>query len=374
MLLSLSVLLVGLGQEPSLVAGLYFNGQPLLTQTPAVQFSGRTFVPARAVLEALGARVIWEPGGKRLIAQSGDRRVELRVGGDKAVVNGRTVRLDAAPRLYADAVVVPLRFVATALGAQVEWDEVTRSVHIETPPEGDPVTATVRELLEGPLAFRGKSVVISGEYRGWHGSEIGHGTRHGPPTTRRDWVIRDPTGDMYVSAEAEIETPFELGPLSNFGRATEVTGLVATARKGFPYLRPLEIVAHDRPICAVKTVRDTYALGETVEFTLVLGNPSASPLNLVFMSGQQHDFVVRDAQGRNLWRWSADKAFTRAVRKVTWPPGFATEIPGEWGQAITGAGPPPREGVYEVIGEVPAQGRKLASLPHRFALSGRNKE
>jgi hypothetical protein len=264
--------------------------------------------------------------------------------------------------------------MAEAFGADVRWDEDTKSVHIYSIPRGDPVRTTIQAVLAKPLTARDQPVMIEGEYRGWHGSAIGHGTRHGPPTTRKDWVIRDATGELYVSAQEPIEAPFKLQPLSNLGRLVTVTGWVALAEKGFPYLRPLTITAREGPICAVKMPRDTFPLGQPVDLTLIVGNPGNTPLDLTFTSGKQHDFVVRDAAGQELWRWSADKAFTQMIQRVTWPPGFSAEIAATWDQTLRGGGPPLREGLYQVVGEVKAQNLPLSSFPQRFELTAESKE
>ena len=48
--------------------------------------------------------------------------------GIRLVVDGREILPDVAPRLIDGRVMVPLRWVAEALGARVEWDETTRTV------------------------------------------------------------------------------------------------------------------------------------------------------------------------------------------------------------------------------------------------------
>ncbi|MGB9866499.1 MAG: sigma factor regulator N-terminal domain-containing protein [Bacillota bacterium] len=48
----------------------------------------------------------------------------------RLVVDGREILPDVAPRLIDGRVMVPLRWVAEALGARVEWDETTRTVTI----------------------------------------------------------------------------------------------------------------------------------------------------------------------------------------------------------------------------------------------------
>lgn len=56
--------------------------------------------------------------------------------------------------------------------------------------------------------------------------------------------------------------------------------------------------------------------GDTVVLTLQVTNPSAGPVAFTFPSGQTYDFVIRSG-GAELWRWSADRGFTQALRTVT---------------------------------------------------------
>lgn len=55
-----------------------------------------------------------------------DKPIEL-------VVNGRTVETDVAPQLINNRVMVPVRLVAEAFGAEVKWEEEKNSVWIDTP-------------------------------------------------------------------------------------------------------------------------------------------------------------------------------------------------------------------------------------------------
>ncbi len=353
-------------QEPVLVAGLYVNGQPVLSEPSAVQIEGRVFVPARAVLERLGAEVKWNPERQEVRARREELEVVLRLGETKAQSGGQEVQLDAPPRIIDGSVMIPLRSVATLLGAKVRWEAETKSVHIELRPAGEPVPAKILDIAAKPLQFEGKLVLVKGEYRGWQGSSVQFATRFGPPVTRSDWVVRDATGDMYVAADKQLDAPFALQPLSNLGRRIELTGLVELSQKGFPYLKPLELKALDDPICTVATSKDEYSSGDTVWFTMTIGNPSHLPQEVTFPSAKQHDFVVYDSRENEVWRWSWNRKFAQEIREVTWYGGFSAEISESWDQHLQGNGPLAAPGLYTVVGEVTP---KLRSYPHRFAIN-----
>ena len=52
----------------------------------------------------------------------------------------------------------------------------------------------------------------------------------------------------------------------------------------------------------------------TVTFELVANNASDKRHELRFRDGQEVDFVVRDARGRDVWTWSDGKLFTQPMR------------------------------------------------------------
>jgi hypothetical protein len=51
-----------------------------------------------------------------------------------------------------------------------------------------------------------------------------------------------------------------------------------------------------------------------VEFKLDVRNNTKKMIELRFADGQTHDFVVQDASGKEVWRWSADRMFTQAIQ------------------------------------------------------------
>ncbi len=94
----------------------------------------RTFLPVRAVFEAMGATVDFKDGV--VTAVRGDKTVSMTVGSTEASVteNGKTEKLtmDVAPFIDAklSRTYVPVRFAAQALGANVGWDGAQRTVVI----------------------------------------------------------------------------------------------------------------------------------------------------------------------------------------------------------------------------------------------------
>lgn len=70
--------------------------------------------------------------------------------------------------------------------------------------------------------------------------------------------------------------------------------------------------------------------GDTVVLTLQVTNPQEAPVEVTFPTGQAYDFAVREAGGRELWRWSADRGFTQAVQTRPLAPGATWTFTARW--------------------------------------------
>ncbi|MDD6484914.1 MAG: carbohydrate-binding domain-containing protein [Clostridiales bacterium] len=107
------------------------DGAQLECETsPYISAEGRTMVPLRAVFEALGAEVDWDDATKTVTSTNTGRSVALSVGASSIKVNGAQKALDKAAEIVNDFTMVPARAVAEALGAEVTWDEESKTVSI----------------------------------------------------------------------------------------------------------------------------------------------------------------------------------------------------------------------------------------------------
>ena len=69
---------------------------------------------------------------------------------------------------------------------------------------------------------------------------------------------------------------------------------------------------------------------EGVGFVFHVTNNSSKAIELRFPSGQTHDFVVVDAAGREVWRWSDERMFTQALRNTVLDAGETKSYDGQW--------------------------------------------
>ena len=81
----------------------------------------RTLVPVRIISEILGAQVDWDANQRAVTITASDTNIILKINSNQATVNGQTVSLDAPATIFTDRTYVPLRFIAEAMKAQVDY-------------------------------------------------------------------------------------------------------------------------------------------------------------------------------------------------------------------------------------------------------------
>jgi hypothetical protein len=109
------------------------NGSPVYfrDQQPTM-INGRVMVPLRGVFEHMGANVDWFPETRTVIAKNASTEIRLPIGSMSAWVDGRQMALDSPAIVRNGRTLVPLRFTAEALNANVDWIAETRTVAIST--------------------------------------------------------------------------------------------------------------------------------------------------------------------------------------------------------------------------------------------------
>lgn len=94
-----------------------------------------------------------------------------------------------------------------------------------------------------------------------------------------------------------------------------------------------------------------------VRFILRVENLSGAPQAISQPTSQSHDFVVTK-DGREVWRWSADKFFLQTVTERVFPPGQTTAFEGEWDRTDL-AGKKVPAGTYQVEAWLPGTELKV---------------
>lgn len=115
------------------------NGVQMTMDVAPVIMESRTLGPVRYIAEAIGAGVSWDAVERKATVTLGSRSIEMWIGKNTARVGGVFVLIDpenpeVKPLILPPGrTMLPFRFIAEQLGADVGWDPVKREVTITYP-------------------------------------------------------------------------------------------------------------------------------------------------------------------------------------------------------------------------------------------------
>lgn len=96
----------------------------------------RTYVPVRYLAYSLGVEenaVTWDGKARKVGITKDDVDISLIIGSPVMHVSQEPVEMDVAPEITNDRTFLPARWVAEALGAEVEWDDTAKQAIIKMP-------------------------------------------------------------------------------------------------------------------------------------------------------------------------------------------------------------------------------------------------
>jgi len=108
------------------------DGQRLSFDVPPQVINGSTMIPYSALTKKLGATLSADAKAKKLTVKRGSTTVVLTVNSSTAVINGKSVSLDAKVVEKNGRTLVPLRFLGEAFGLWVNWNNSTKTVNLES--------------------------------------------------------------------------------------------------------------------------------------------------------------------------------------------------------------------------------------------------
>ena len=98
--------------------------------TAPVTISGRTMVPIRAIVEAMGGTADWDNATNKITLNARGNIVEMWLGKTDIKVNGASKKMDVVPVLKNERTFVPIRFAAENLNCKVDWINSTQEAVI----------------------------------------------------------------------------------------------------------------------------------------------------------------------------------------------------------------------------------------------------
>ena len=96
------------------------NGETRENDVQPMIIDGRTLVPVRCISESFGEEVSWDADTKTVSVGS---EISIVIGDKNITVGGEKKEIDVPAAIYESRTFVPLRAIAEALGKSVTWDE-----------------------------------------------------------------------------------------------------------------------------------------------------------------------------------------------------------------------------------------------------------
>lgn len=145
------------------------DGRQLQFDVPPTIIEGRTLVPLRGIFEALGAEISWDNNTRTVTGYKEGITVILPIGSRYPTVNGVPIEIDVAGTLLDGRTMVPARFIAESLNADVQWMQDTRTVVITSVTAGiskpaqttDPVPETSKQTVSQKNALNSAKNYLS---------------------------------------------------------------------------------------------------------------------------------------------------------------------------------------------------------------------
>ena len=308
------LLAVGIAGPAAAEIGVEVNGRPVSFGSVAPQrIGGRVLIPLRAVVEALGAEVKWNAATQTVTGRKGEREFSLPIGSRTASVNGSSVNLDVPAQMFSGTTMVPLRFVAEALGAEVEWNAAAQQVVIgggggDTTPE-PPVAEAGRIRGEVISVQSGANSTITLR---------ANGVRQTFRITRDTIVLRGPEGRKGTAVDLDDVRPGDTVQLrvnTERGIAEVVEAYTPSGRDGNDPRGPRDRTPRDpntvygevlsvrprgnRTTITVQTRngRETFDVPRNAEITRAVGRQAYRPAEITDVEVGDRVRVVPDANG-----------------------------------------------------------------------------
>lgn len=116
--------------DNSMPISIYVNEREICTDSSAYIEKGTTYVPVRAICNAMGVTDIEWDDSQRKATIKGYSKLEFYIGKSYAYVNGEKKTMPVKAVLKNGRTMVPVRFFAESSDAKVEWDNTLHAVKI----------------------------------------------------------------------------------------------------------------------------------------------------------------------------------------------------------------------------------------------------
>lgn len=128
LLILLALSLAAWAQQP-ITSSIVINGKKIKPEPPAVLVDDEIMLPLRSVFKAMGANVQFKD--KEILAQRGSHTLSFKANEKQATIDNEKVKLAVPAQVISGATYVPLELVARAFGDRVSYDKKTDTIAVE---------------------------------------------------------------------------------------------------------------------------------------------------------------------------------------------------------------------------------------------------
>ena len=172
---------------------LVVNGKNYTFIEPLLNEDGRILVPLRPIFEILGAEVQWDQETKTISSIYDDKEIIIIVDDDTPMIDGICYKIDVPAQIFTSRTYVPLRFLGESLGYDVTWESLSQEVIMNKYPEAQEKV----QLTSFEPAPQIKVISSTVGQASWYGKEL-----HGNKTTSGEIF------DCYAFTAAHPSLPF----------------------------------------------------------------------------------------------------------------------------------------------------------------------
>ncbi|MHC1693980.1 MAG: phosphate ABC transporter substrate-binding protein PstS family protein [Eubacteriales bacterium] len=117
-----SMMTIGMTATAAETIAIEIDGKTISSDVAPVVENGTTLVPVRVITENLGATVTWNPVKQQATVKTAGYNVVFTIGSKNFTVNGTTKSLLLPAKLINNRTMIPLRALAEAIGAEVDYN------------------------------------------------------------------------------------------------------------------------------------------------------------------------------------------------------------------------------------------------------------
>lgn len=97
-------------------------------KTAPIIINGRTMVPIRAIVEAMGGSIGWDKDTKKVNIEARKNKINLWIDKYNMQAGGKDMQMDVAPTIRGGRTFLPIRFVGENLNCKVDWINSTKEI------------------------------------------------------------------------------------------------------------------------------------------------------------------------------------------------------------------------------------------------------